>query len=88
MNLPEKAKQGEPCTQCGQCCASVVCGVGLAAQPEAEPPCPFLGYNQEYNKFGCMLIQIEQQTLPQEQWLFTRSLGIGKGCDSTFETES
>lgn len=83
MELPTKAKHGDPCTRCARCCANEVCGVMLAMTPDATPPCPGLGYNRDHNLFSCRIVQSEQQFIePQDNWLITQALGIGKGCDS------
>lgn len=82
MDIPTKAKQGEPCTRCGQCCAHDVCGVMLAVNPDAKPPCPQLGYNRERNEFACRVVQLEQFIELRGNWPITAALGIGEGCDS------
>ena len=84
MNLnkkyPQKAKTGEQCNQCGQCCITQICKIGKIADPEAQPPCPQLGYSEEWRMFGCRLVTAEA-ILPGEK-LIAKALGIGQGCDS------
>jgi len=85
VKIPEKAKQGEPCTRCGQCCHVEICGVMLSANPETKPPCPALGYNTAQGLFVCLIVEVEQLTEPKDSWLITQALGIGKGCCSSYQ---
>ena len=80
MEGPKKAKYGEPCTRCGECCMSECCEIVLTVLPDAEPPCPALSYDEESGRYECPFIVIEQESLPPEKWLLTKGIGINKGC--------
>jgi hypothetical protein len=74
--LPEKAKFGSPCSGCGNCCATEICGIGREAFPDAEPPCPGLAYFD--NRLWCKFVLTEK--MAEIEPLLATALGIGKGC--------
>lgn len=86
-NLPQKPKFGEPCNNCGYCCANKICGIGKALLiRKAKPPCPFLyqltNKKDGSIKFLCHLVVIELNSNIKNK-IITDALGIGKGCCST-----
>jgi hypothetical protein len=44
--MPKKAKFGEPCSNCGLCCAAQLCDIAEGAFPGASAPCPALEWHE------------------------------------------
>ena len=73
--VPRKSKFGDPCSGCGMCCATEICGIGKEAFPDAETPCPGLTYFD--NRVWCKFVLIETMAGLND---ITSALGVGKGC--------
>lgn len=81
------------CKQCGECCKSEVCEIGLAIVGD-RLPCPALELHDD-GKYYCGLVlrmsqyvdlgeNVEWKNEYFRKW-FSEKLGIGKGCCSDFK---
>lgn len=87
--LPRKAKFGEPCTRCGQCCSKALCPAAIFLG-KTRTPCEFLeienvlvqdvmgGVSRELYRTVCKLIKVEYESNLEK--ILSYALGIGKGC--------
>lgn len=83
----DKPLFSHPCNHCGLCCRLSLCDVAtilFEKEQCIEPPCPALLV--EGDKSLCGLVITEQATMPKEQWLITKGLGIGCGCSMADES--
>lgn len=84
----------EKCKQCGECCKSEVCLIGLALFKTNELPCPALEFHGD-DKYYCGLVLHMSQYVDLGEYAdwkdeyfgkrFSEKLGIGKGCCSSFK---
>ena len=87
MRRPPKATFGEPCTHCGRCCEAECCEDIHLIMPDAKPPCPALFYREDVNKYLCSLVEAEGTLFPPEKRLFSKAVGVGKGCTAPDDME-
>jgi hypothetical protein len=91
----EKPPHGQPCNNCGQCCAEVLCplAVGVFGEPW-DRQCPALEPDGE--RFNCGLVvhpmvYAMRQTLLHGAEVMSRTaahlIGAGRGCDAQLEDE-
>lgn len=70
----DKPRFAAPCNNCGKCCETQLCVVGVSAFGQKQPaPCPALTKEKL-----CGFVVFEQQTGMEP--LVAQSLGIGAGC--------
>jgi len=82
--LPDQPAFGAPCNGCGLCCAREVCAIGRLAFGDVPPPCPGLTYAE--GRLWCRLVLVEQAAGLAP--VLATALGIGRGCDASFEETS
>lgn len=86
MHAPEKPPVGEPCTQCGYCCAAEVCEVGKQLHGKTQPaPCPSMIFDS--GRFWCGAVLMADELEPMYGLAIRLKLGIGVGCDSNYLDE-
>jgi len=92
---PERARYGDACSSCGQCCESSLCPLGRALFGRAAGPCPALGYDEAAKSF-CGLIVNPASFAHINAALYGRDAlsagavilcGAGMGCDAAKEGE-
>jgi hypothetical protein len=72
------------CTRCGKCCTAEVCKIGRDIFKTTTAPCPGLRGGKTKS---CILVRTALKLPFPQEYQFCAVLGIGMGCDSTFESE-
>jgi uncharacterized cysteine cluster protein YcgN (CxxCxxCC family) len=65
-----------PCNNCGWCCLTEVCAVGVELSGSKDLPCKFM--RTEGDTHFCKIAEVEQ---------LQSVLGIGLGCDAKTQAE-
>ncbi len=73
-----KPKFGEPCNQCGWCCLTEVCPIGVVALSSKMIPCKLL--HETDGKYECALANLCTEQL-------NALLNIGMGCNAKTQQE-
>ena len=65
-----------PCNNCGWCCLTEVCAVGVSMSDSSDLPCKFM--ESEGDKHFCKLAKVDG---------LKSILSIGSGCDAKTQSE-
>ena len=72
----DKPKRGEACNNCGWCCLTEVCPVGVELTGNTKPPCTLI--ESKDGKHYCKLGQLDE---------FKKILGLGTECCAATQQE-
>jgi hypothetical protein len=74
----KKPLMWEPCNNCGWCCLTEVCPVGVGITGSKDTPCPLLEARD--GKHFCTVVENSNGALADV-------IGIGTGCDAATQRE-